>query len=214
MPENPSGAADAATATPTPAAGTPTATAPVAAPTAPEIAAPSKDDWAGMAKSIREIAKSLSAVMPQQPPPKTETPKPATADAVAEKLAVLEFRLGLKEAMSAAGITDRLLAEVVEKAAMQDKPADLAAYVAKYAALKPAGAPAAIPAAVTPPIAPSNTGTPAPNPSAAALPDNPLLWPPDVVRKTSAADFQKALAEYDARTGKGDPLRALRRPRR
>lgn len=71
-------------------------------------------------------------------------------------------------------------------------------------------------ASVVPPTAPSNTGAPAPTPgpSNGQLPDNPLLWPPDVVRACSAMEYRDALDSYERRQGRGDPLHGLRRHNR
>jgi hypothetical protein len=216
--QNNSGGADATTATPAPEAGSTTTTAAVPV----EVAAPSKGDWAGMAKSQRETNERLNAVAEQvsklvgalAPQAKAEPSKPADAATVSAQLAALEFKLSLKEAIGSAGITDRSFAELVEKAAIAEKPADLAAFVAKYAPLAPRAAAAATataaPAAPSP-TAPSNTGAATAAPSAVQLSDNPLLWDAATVRKAGPVAWRKALEEYDARTGKGDPLHALRR---
>jgi hypothetical protein len=213
------GAPDGATATPTPVAGTATTTATTTAPV--EVANPSKGDWAGMNKAMREqatilattqtqlaeVAKALAALAPQQT--KAEPSKPADAASVSAQLAALEFKLALKDAIGSAGITDRSFAELVEKAA------DMAAFVAKYAPLAPRAAAAVIAATAAPsPTAPSNTGAATAAPSSGQLPDNPLLWDSATVRKTGLVAWRKALEEFDARTGKGDPLHLLRPQRR
>jgi hypothetical protein len=219
------GAPDGATATPTPVAGTATTTATTTAPV--EVANPSKGDWAGMNKAMREqatilattqtqlaeVAKALAALAPQQT--KAEPSKPADAASVSAQLAALEFKLALKDAIGSAGITDRSFAELVEKAAFAEKPADMAAFVAKYAPLAPRAAAAVIAATAAPsPTAPSNTGAATAAPSSGQLPDNPLLWDSATVRKTGLVAWRKALEEFDARTGKGDPLHLLRPQRR
>jgi hypothetical protein len=216
------GAPDGATATPAPAAGSTDTTATTTA--SVEIANPSKGDWAGLNKTLRDQTAILSAqnerinaltdalAKMSGAPPKTEPSKPADAAAVMAEVSALKFQLALKDALSGAGITDRSFAELVEKAALSEKPTDLAAFVARYAPLAPRAA-AAPAATAAPPTAPSNTGAPQAAPSSGQLPENPMHWPADTVRKLGPEGFRKALDDYDARTGKGDPLRALRRRR-
>jgi hypothetical protein len=218
MSENtPGGGADATTATPTPEAGTTTSTAPVVA----EVpASPSKGDWAGMVTSLREQTKRSQAIEGQlsaltETLAKLSPGKPATAAATpsdgGQALAAIEamrFDLSLEKAFGAHKIAeDHPLRELIETAARAAKPPDLREYVGRYAKAAVTGA------SVTPPIAPSNTGAPAASPSGAQLPENPMLWPPDVVRKLGKEAVRKALDEYDANQGRGDPLRAVRRKR-
>lgn len=61
--------------------------------------------------------------------------------------------------------------------------------------------------ASTPPAAPA----PAPTPGQEPLPENPLYYPAEVVRALGRERWRAALDAYDQRTGRGDPLAALRR---
>lgn len=185
-------------------------TAPVAVVTAPapEEFKLSKQEWLDFR---REMRSKLERPTTPADEGKAKASPAVPADATASKLADLEFRLELKDAISAAGIADRTFAELVEKAARAERPTDMAAFVAKYAGFAPRPATAAAAPAAPAPTAPSNTGAAAAAPSSGQLPDNPLLWDAATVRKTGAVAWRKALEEYDARTGKGDPLHALRR---
>lgn len=219
-PQNLGGGADAPTVTPTPAAGTPTTTAPVTPTTEP--AAPSKGDWAGFQKTLREQTQLIASITEKlnalgQPQKPAEPAKPADASALAQQVADLNRRISIRDALAVAGVTDPKVAARLERVAKAENPSDLGSFVAEFIAdFVPAKPAAAAPAApVAPPTAPSNTGAPAPTPgpSTGQLPDNPLLWPAEVVKKMPLEEYRKALNDYDARAGKGDPLRHLRRKR-
>lgn len=216
-PNTPGGGADAPTVTPTPAVGSTTTTAPV---TTTEVAAPSKGDWAGFQKTLREQTQLIASITEKlntlgAPAAKTEPAKPADASALAQQVADLNRRISIRDALASAGVTDPRVAARVERVAKAENPSDLGSFVTEFLAdfvpAKPAAAAAIVP--VAPPAAPSNTGPPAASPAGAQLPENPMHWPPDVVRKLGTEAVRKALDEYDAKHGRGDPLRAIRRKR-
>lgn len=215
-PTNPAGGADAPPAPAQPPAASST-------PVTEETAAPSKGDWAGMAKSMRTVAETLPSLAARlealekgrAPASPSSTPMGAAgADAMA---AVEEMRaeLALRDAFDAHKVAaDNPLRDLIKAAAKSARPPDLVEFVGRYAGLGVARAPAApAPAPVTPPASPSNSGAPAATPSVAALPDNPLAWPAETVRALGPVKFREALSAYDQRVGRGDPLHALRRKR-
>lgn len=210
-PTNPGGGADAPPATAQPPAAS-------SIPATEETAAPSKGDWAGMAKSMRTVAETLPSLaarleaLEKGKAPATPAAPAAPADAMA---AVEEMRaeLALRDAFDAHKVAaDNPLRDLIKAAAKSARPTDLAEFVGKYAGLG-ARAPAAGAAPITPPASPSNSGAPAATPTSAALPDNPLAWPAETVRALGPVKFREALSAYDQRVGRGDPLHALRRKR-
>jgi peptidoglycan hydrolase-like protein with peptidoglycan-binding domain len=217
-PQNPGGGADASTVTPTPTVGSTTTTAPVVQ---TEVAAPSKGDWAGFQKTLREQTQLIASITEKLnslggPAKPAEPAKPADASALAQQVADLNRRISIRDALAAAGVSDPKVAARVERVAKAENPQDLGAFVSEFIAdFVPAKTVAAVPvsAPVAAPIAPSNTGQPAPSPAQAQLPENPTQWPADVVRKMGPIEFRKALDAYDAKHGRGDPLRLLRRKR-
>lgn len=218
MAENTSGGADAPTATATPAVApnttTTTATAPVVPATEP--AAPSKGDWAGFQKTLREQTERMNTIsaalekLANPAPAKTET-KPADAGELAQQLADLNMRLGIRDALAASGITDPKMAARAERLAKAERPTDLAAFVAGFVAdFAPHVTPPVV-AAVTPPTAPSNTGAPAAAPSTNSVLDaNPFKWPPEVHRNLKDGEFHEAVQKWQRSQGMGNPFAAMR----
>lgn len=205
---NNGGSADATTATTETTVATPAA----ATTTVPAVeAAPSKEDWAGLAKSLRTIAAALPQVVKPAEAPKQVVKSDAAGDAstALAEIASLRFEIGLRDAMSAAGITTGPVAELITKAAKADKPTDLTEYVAKYAGLgRVASAPVA---PIVPPVAPSNSGAPK-GPGSDTVSGDPRHWPEDVVKKMSVENFRKAVAEFEATAGgKQNPFARLRK---
>lgn len=195
------------------------------APPAPGGGAPtpfvvSKDEWVDSRREIRNVketlgtlAATLAKLAPVAPPPPSDDKGKGSPGPTVD--ADVRARLDLADAIDESGLTlTQANKQLVKRLHSAERPTDVRAWLAETVKILPVVPAATAAPMVSPPAAPGDTGPPSATPAAGGqLPENPLLWPPDVVRKTPLEEYRKALAEYDARAGKGDPLKALRRRR-
>jgi hypothetical protein len=175
----------------------------------------SKEEWLDFRREVRN--KLASPTEQPKPTPGGVAPAAAPADAAMARVNELEFKMAIKDAIIAGGVSDPKLAKLIEQAARAERPTDMTAFVAEYASVLPrtpaVTAPTTIPAPVV--VAPStNTGPPAPTITAPGLPANPAAWPEDVIRKTPVTEFMNAMHAYQAgQQGRGwTPYAQIKRP--
>lgn len=188
------------------AAGSNTTVTPPVAGTQPGGQAPqefklTRDEWVDFRRELRNLKV------------KSETPA-ATPTPDGDRVAALEFKLAIKDALADHGISDPKARRLIEDAARAAKPEDLSHFVESYKDLFPAKSAAATVSPVNQvaaPSAPSNTGAPA-GAGGGTLPSNPLEWPQEVINRTPPVEFKAALDNYFGGGRGHNPYKGLKRP--
>jgi hypothetical protein len=164
----------------------------------------------------REFRKIMQTVG-QQPvnptvvkPPATKTETVDAVAALSAQVADMQFEIGIRDAISAAGVTDPKAVKLIRSAAKHEKPGDLMAFVTEYAPARTAAIAAVVAPVVKPVVV--DGGAPIAKGQSSSLPSNPYQWSPEVVAKATAEEVKAALdATYGTARNK-NPYQGIKRP--